>query len=53
MVEPEDGGTKFTFEVEYTLNLPMLRKLAESFLVKVNDQEAETLMANVKAKMET
>jgi uncharacterized protein YndB with AHSA1/START domain len=50
--EPEDGGTKVTFEAEYKVNLPLLRRLAESFLVKVNEQEAETVLANVKAKME-
>jgi uncharacterized protein YndB with AHSA1/START domain len=50
--EPEDGGTKVTFEAEYVVNLPLLRGLAESFLVKVNEQEAETVLANVKAKME-
>jgi uncharacterized protein YndB with AHSA1/START domain len=50
--EPEDGGTKVTFEAEYTVNVPLLRRLAESFLVKVNEQEAETVLANVKAKVE-
>jgi uncharacterized protein YndB with AHSA1/START domain len=50
--EPEDGGTKVTFEAEYTVNVPLLRRLAESFLVKVNEQEAEAVLANVKAKME-
>jgi hypothetical protein len=41
-----------TFEAEYAVNLPLLRRLAESFLVKVNEQEAETVQANVKARME-
>ncbi|MEJ2738050.1 MAG: SRPBCC family protein [Anaerolineae bacterium] len=50
--EPEGGGTKVTFEAEYTVNVPLLRRLAESFLVKVNEQEAETVLANVKAKVE-
>ena len=50
--EPENGGTKVTFEAQYTVNLPLLRGLAESFLVKVNEQEAETVLANVKARME-
>jgi hypothetical protein len=30
----------------------VLRKLAESFLTKVNENEAETVLNNVKAKME-
>jgi uncharacterized protein YndB with AHSA1/START domain len=50
--EPEDGGTRVTFEAEYRVNLPLLRSLAESFLVKLNEQEAETILTNVKAKME-
>jgi hypothetical protein len=41
-----------TFEAEYAVHVPLLNKLAESFLVKLNEGEAETLLANVKAKME-
>jgi uncharacterized protein YndB with AHSA1/START domain len=48
----EAGKTQVTFEAEYTVHIPLLRKLAESFLAKVNEQEAETILANVKAKME-
>ncbi len=33
--EPHDGGTKVTVENEYTVQLPVLQKLAESFLIKV------------------
>jgi uncharacterized protein YndB with AHSA1/START domain len=50
--ESEAGQTHVTFEAEYNVHIPLLRKLAESFLVKVNEQEAETILANVKAKME-
>ncbi len=50
--QSETGKTQVTFEAEYTVHIPVLRKLAESFLVKLNEQEAETLLANVKAKME-
>ena len=49
---PEYGGTKVIFEADYTVNLPVLRKLAESFLVKQNEREAETLLANLKDKIE-
>ena len=52
MVEPEAGGTKVTFEAEYTVPIPLLGKLAEAFIVKQNEQEAELLLANLKAKME-
>ena len=50
--ESEAGKTLVTFEAEYNVNVPLLRKLAESFLVKLNEQEAEEILANVKAKME-
>ena len=50
--QPHDGGTRVTFEAEYTVHVPLLRKLAESFLSKLNEGEAETLLANVKAKLE-
>jgi uncharacterized protein YndB with AHSA1/START domain len=50
--EPEDGGTKVTNVVDYTVHLPVLRKLAESFLVRVNENEGEVLLANLKARME-
>jgi uncharacterized protein YndB with AHSA1/START domain len=51
--EPEDGGTKVTFDAEYTVPIPLLGKLAEAFIVKQNEREAETLLANLKARMET
>ena len=41
-----------TFEGDYDIHIPLLRKLALSFLVRVNEQEAKTLLANIKAKME-
>ena len=48
----EAGKTLVTFEAEYAVEIPLLRKLAESFLVKLNEQEAEAILANVKAKLE-
>ena len=51
-VEPEAGGTKVTFEAEYIVPIPLLGKLAEAFIVKQNEREAETLLANLKARME-
>lgn len=51
-VAPEDGKTRLTFHITYDVNLPVLKKLAQSFLVRMNEQEAKTLVANIKAKME-
>ena len=52
MFQPEAGGTKVTFEVEYTVPIPLLGKLAEAIIVKMNDREGELLLANLKARME-
>jgi uncharacterized membrane protein len=48
----EDGGTRLTVDVEYTVPVPVLGKIAEAVIVKQNEQEAETLLANLKARME-
>ena len=48
----EAGKTKVTFEAEYIVNVPLIRKLAESFVAKLNEQEAEVILATVKAQME-
>jgi uncharacterized membrane protein len=53
MYEPEDGGTKLTVEAEYVVPVPLLGKLAEAFIVKQNEHEADVLLANLKARMET
>jgi uncharacterized protein YndB with AHSA1/START domain len=50
--EPQNGGTEVTVENEYTVNLAVLRKLAQPFLTRINENEAEAILANVKAKME-
>jgi uncharacterized membrane protein len=50
--EPENGGTKLTVEIEYKVPVPLLGNLAEALIVKQNEQEAATLLANLKAKME-
>jgi len=51
--EPKDGGTKLTLEVEYVVPIPLLGKLAESFIIKQNEHEADAMLANLKARMET
>ena len=50
--QPEGGGTKVTVEVEYSVPVPLLGKLAEAFIVKQNEHEAECTLANLKARME-
>jgi uncharacterized protein YndB with AHSA1/START domain len=50
--ETHDGGTRATVANEHTVQLPVLRKLGESFLTKIGENEAEAILGNVKAKME-
>jgi uncharacterized membrane protein len=50
--ESHDDATAVTLQVEYELPIPLLGKLAESFLVKANEREAETLLHNLKARLE-
>jgi uncharacterized protein YndB with AHSA1/START domain len=51
-LQPEVGGTKVTFDAEYTVPIPLLGRLAEAFIVRQNEHEAELLLANLKARME-
>jgi uncharacterized membrane protein len=52
MFQPEGDGTKVTFEVEYTVPIPVLGKLAEAIIVKMNEHEGEVILANLKTRME-
>jgi uncharacterized membrane protein len=52
MYESKDNGTKVTVEVEYSVPIPLLGKLAEAFIVKQNEHEADAMLANLKARME-
>ena len=50
--QPEAGGTKVTFEIEYTVPIPVLGKLAEVVIVKMNEHEGDLILDNLKARME-
>jgi hypothetical protein len=52
MFAPEEGGTKVNLTVEYTIPVPVLGKLGEALILKQNEREADTAMANLKAKLE-
>jgi carbon monoxide dehydrogenase subunit G len=49
---PHNGGTALDVEIEYKVPTPVLGKLAEKAIVKMNDHEAETLLTNLKIVME-
>lgn len=50
--EPDNGGTKITSETEYTVPVPLLGKLAEAIVIKLNENETNAIIANFKALME-
>jgi len=49
---PENGGTKVTVKAEYEIPAKLLGKFAEPFIVKLNTREAETILANLKDRIE-
>jgi hypothetical protein len=51
-LEPADGGTRLTVEAEYRVPVPVLGRLAEALVVKMNEREGELILANLKARME-
>ena len=51
--EPHDGGTKLGMDVEYTVPVPVLGKLAEKLVLKRNEREADMATENIKDKMES
>ena len=50
--QPEDGGTNVTLKAEYTVPIPLIGKLAEAVIVKLNENEGDVILANLKARME-
>lgn len=52
LFHPENEGTRLTFQSEYTLNVPMLGKLVESFVFKENEKETIRVLTNLKNRME-
>ena len=50
--ETHDGGTMMELDIEYTIPVPVLGKLAEKIVLKRNEREADLAMANIKEKME-
>jgi len=53
MFQPEGDETKVTLEIEYTIPIPLLGKLAEAIIVKMNEHEGEVILANLKSRMES
>jgi uncharacterized protein YndB with AHSA1/START domain len=49
---PHEGGTKLDLELDYTIPVPVLGKLAEKLVLKRNQSEADLSMENIKQQME-
>ena len=47
-VQPEGPDTKVTFKVDYEVPVPVLGRLAEAAIVKLNDHEGDAILANLK-----
>lgn len=50
--QAEDSGTRVAVSVDYSIPGAALGKLAEPVIHKMNEHEAETILANLKARME-
>ncbi len=50
--ESEEGGTRLNMSAGYDIPVPVLGKLAESFILKMNEREADTVMGNLKDILE-
>jgi carbon monoxide dehydrogenase subunit G len=51
-LEPHDGGTMMELDIEYTIPVPVIGKLAEKVVLKRNEREADLAMVNIKEQME-
>jgi len=51
-LNPNGLGTMATFEVEYSIPIPVIGRLLEKLLEKINHRDGERLMALLKSKME-
>ncbi len=50
--KPEGEGTRLSLEVDYKVPVPVLGKLAEGLIIKANEREADTVLANLKDRLE-
>ena len=48
----KDGATELNLEVDYTVPIPILGKLAAPIVGKLNEHEMVTLLENLKTRME-
>ncbi|HEY42595.1 MAG TPA: hypothetical protein G4O11_01295 [Anaerolineae bacterium] len=51
--KPEGEGTRLSVEAEYIVPIPVLGKLAETIIVKMNKREGRTSLENLKDRLES
>jgi hypothetical protein len=50
--EDKGSDTELTFEADYKVPVPLVGKIAENVLAKINDNEAVAILGNIKATLE-
>ncbi len=49
---PENSGTRVSVQIDYKVPVPVLGKLAEGVIIRQNEKDTDTMMANLKNKVE-
>ena len=49
---PHEGGTKLNVDIDYSIPIPVLGKLAEQLVLKRNQRDMDVSMENLKDNME-
>ena len=52
VLEEKEGGVEVEMNIDYTIPIPVLGKMAERIVLKRNEREAELAMENIKAILE-
>ena len=52
LLDGHGDDTEVTFEVDYRVPVPVLGRLAEKVVVKLNEHEADAVIANLKTQIE-
>ena len=52
VLDAKDGGTEVELNIEYTIPIPVLGKMAERIVLKRNEREADLAMDNLKTILE-
>ncbi len=50
--DARDGKCELTLRLDYEVPIPLLGRLAESVLVKLNEREIDTMLQNLRERLE-